>query len=480
MATKTVQRCEANGISVIVAGAGVGGLTTALECWRKGCDVRIFERTREALTSGDSFTIGPTALDAFKNWPFLQQRTREISYHHMIAYHHITGERFAGPLEVTQLVSTSVNNRQFHRHSRPKFHAMLSEQLAQVGIQVEYGKAVVDYAEDAESGKGSVVLEDGSGHQADLVVAADGVKGRSWGLVAGQPVPARSSGNAIYRVAYPVGLALADPAVAERFPLREDGRSVIELWIGSGMNAFFWRNQDEMQWLVQHEDSQDRDTPSSGSAKESWSHRVSPEEVIKYVATIPGWPEIGTRVIRTTPPDQLVHWKLMWRDPQPKWTSPAGRVVQLGDAAHTFLPSSGNGGTQAMEDAISLAACLAMAGSKENVPDAIRMHNLLRFERVSCLQAFGVLNRQKNTSERKQDGSDAKQKQVHIGRWILEHDPEQYVVDNYEKALECLRDGGEWENTNIPPGLVYRPWTIDGLLEAQAKGEPTVLDGDWD
>ena len=30
------------------------------------------------------------------------------------------------------------------------------------------------------------------------------------------------------------------------------------------------------------------------------------------------------------------------------------------------------------------------AGSKQSIPDATRVHKLLRFERVSCLQAFGV------------------------------------------------------------------------------------------
>ena len=30
----------------------------------------------------------------------------------------------------------------------------------------------------------------------------------------------------------PVGLALADPHVAERFRLLEDGRSVLEMWMG--------------------------------------------------------------------------------------------------------------------------------------------------------------------------------------------------------------------------------------------------------
>ena len=200
---------------------------------------------------------------------------------------------------------------------------------------------------------------------------------------------------------------------------------------------------------------------------------------MKYTATVPDWPEVADRVIKTTPADQLIDWKLMWRDPQPQWTSPSGHVVQLGDAAHTFLPSAGNGANQAIEDAVSLAECIALAGDRQKIPEATRVHNLLRFERVSCLQAFGVVNHNRNATPAA-DKSAAKKNQVHIGKWMLEHDPEQYAIENYQSALAHLQTGAAFKNTNIPPGVVYTPWTIDGLLEAQAKGEPTVLDGDWE
>ena len=169
----------------------------------------------------------------------------------------------------------------------------------------------------------------------------------------------------------------------------------------------------------------------------------------------------------------------MWRNPQLNWTSPAGRVIQLGDAAHTFLRTTGNGGTQAIEDAVSLAACLDIAG-KDNIPSAVRVHNLLRFERVSCLHAFGVVNQQKVNTQFDDKSGDSKQVRVHLGRWIVEHDPEQYAYRNYDQALDHLVDGTPFQNTNTPPGHVYRPWTIDGLLEGQKRGEQTVLDGDWD
>ena len=39
-----VRRFPSNDIKVVVIGAGIGGLQTALECWRNGCEVVILER----------------------------------------------------------------------------------------------------------------------------------------------------------------------------------------------------------------------------------------------------------------------------------------------------------------------------------------------------------------------------------------------------------------------------------------------------
>ena len=150
--------------------------------------------------------------------------------------------------------------------------------------------------------------------------------------------------------------------------------------------------------------------------------------------------------------------------------------MQLGDAAHTFLPSSGNGGTQAIEDAISLATCVAIAG-KNNIPNATRVHNLLRFERVSFLQAFGVANREARTADKV--NGEKKSAIPPVGKWIVEHDPEEYAFSNYHKALANIVDGVPFVNTNRPSGVEYKPWTIDGLVEAMDKGEPAILDGDW-
>lgn len=56
-------------------------------------------------------------------------------------------------------------------------------------------------------------------------------------------------------------------------------------------------------------------------------------------------------------------------------------MVQIGDAAHPFLPTSASGGTMAMEDAYSLASCLHLA-RKEHVSLATKVHNHLRYVTV--------------------------------------------------------------------------------------------------
>lgn len=173
-------------------------------------------------------------------------------------------------------------------------------------------------------------------------------------------------------------------------------------------------------------------------------------------------------VVRLTPPNSIVDFRIMLRDPQPTWTSRSGRIIQLGDAAHTFHPNSGNGATQAIEDAATLAACVALSGLR--VPWATRVCNLLRFERVSCIQAFGIYSQ----SLRRKG-----QRIPPFSRWIVAHDAEAYARERFAEALDHLQKGTPFRNTNTPPGMEYRPWSINTLMDEKERGEPTVLDGDW-
>lgn len=123
-----------------------------------------------------------------------------------------------------------------------------------------------------------------------------------------------------------------------------------------------------------NEDIKDTD----GTSQESWANKASPEYVVKFLKeNFPDVPEYLYKLIRTAPADGIIDWQLLWRDSQPNWTSPLGRVVQVGDSAHTFLPSSGNGAVQGIEDAISVATCLQLGGGVKNGLWS-KTHNKLR------------------------------------------------------------------------------------------------------
>lgn len=113
-------------------------------------------------------------------------------------------------------------------------------------------------------------------------------------------------------------------------------------------------------------------------AQESWSLRLDPSDVLDSLQeTGLPWDKRILALIKRAPPGCVVDYKITFRDPDPIWTSPNGHVVKIGDAAHAFIPNSTNGATQAMEDGLSLAACLKMAG-KSKISLATKVHTKLR------------------------------------------------------------------------------------------------------
>ena len=119
----------------------------------------------------------------------------------------------------------------------------------------------------------------------------------------------------------------------------------------------------------------------TGSEAESWNNTIEADEVLEAMNNTPEgvskWSPIFQRLVKCTPPKTIINFELWWRDPQLQWASPSSRVVQIGDSAHSFLPSSGNGATQAFEDAVSLASCLQIGG-KKNIEEAVNVHKTLR------------------------------------------------------------------------------------------------------
>lgn len=101
-----------------------------------------------------------------------------------------------------------------------------------------------------------------------------------------------------------------------------------------------------------------------------------------------------------------------------------------------------------MEDGVTAAVCLEMATKqgKDNVPEAVRAYEKIRYPRVLATQRTGVTNRD---AWHKAD-FDAVRKNpesVKLPRqeWILNFDCEKHAYDVYKETAESLKSDPDWK-----------------------------------
>ncbi|KAL7625939.1 hypothetical protein AAE478_002708 [Parahypoxylon ruwenzoriense] len=479
---KPVGSYPPSGIDVLIVGTGLAGLTAAIECVRKGHNVRVLERHDDINTAGDMYFMGHSATTWFRHWPELSKEYALISMNNawIETFKH-DGERMIPPLRVSDRLRQAgmdPNTPPGAFQMRPLIYRMYLNEVRRQGIKIQFGRRVVNYYEDDTHQKAGVLTDNGEQFEADIVIAADGVGSKCQNLVGGQ-VRAMSTGRAMWRAAFPIHHLDKNPELKEFLKMggQNNDEPMVRTWLGPGTYGMVLIRREICVWLMNH----DASTPRSVLNVES-------DDVLnnmdKGVGPLPWDPRIK-ELVKLTPPNTIVNFELFWRDPQPSWTSPGSRVVLIGDAAHSFLPASGNGATQAIEDAVSLATCLQIAG-KQNVPEAVRTHVRFRFIRCSCAQKMGFSNAEllQHTNWEKVKAN-PKLAQPKLPSWVWKHDPENYAYENYEKMVDTIRKGIPFDQVdtvppNYPPGYKYEPWNIDDMIRDVKTSTVDMGSGNWD
>ncbi|KAI1809558.1 FAD/NAD(P)-binding domain-containing protein [Poronia punctata] len=475
-------------ISILIVGTGLAGLTAALECTRKGHRVIMVERMNEINTAGDMYFMGHSAIKFIEHWPDMLREYIEISMNDawIETYKH-SGEQTIPAMKVSDRLRQAGMDPKTPPgmfQMRPLVYRMLVRQVKKLGIPIIFDQRVVSYEESKCDGTATAITDQGQRYMADLIIAADGVGSKSQKICGGQ-VKARSSGRAMWRAVIPLELFEKNPRVKEFFG-RMGGENhdepIVRTFLGPGTYALALTRPGTCIWIMNHD--------VTGSEKESWTHTVESDEVLKNmdkgIGPLP-WAPIFKELVELTPPKTILNFELFWRDPQPRWHSPGGRIVQIGDAAHSFLPASGNGATQAIEDAVSIASCLEIAGV-EQIPLAVQTHMRFRFIRCACAQKLGFSN-----AELLQDTDwskvqvNPKLAQPKLPSWIWKHDPEEYTYNYFDEIARTVKEDIPLDQAfdnippNYPPGYRYEPWSIDDIMEDVRNGKPVQLgEGNWD
>lgn len=123
------------------------------------------------------------------------------------------------------------------------------------------------------------------------------------------------------------------------------------------------------------------DESKSNSPAEGWNQQGNKQRMLEIGSNFA--PQVQA-LLEKAPEDTLKLWTLLDMDILPTWTN--GSLALLGDAAHPFLPHQAQGGGQAMEDAVSLAALLPLGTSKGDITERLELYQKCRKDRADYIQ----------------------------------------------------------------------------------------------
>lgn len=343
---------------ILIAGAGIGGLTTALALAQRGFRVDIFEQAPELMELGAGIQVsanGSRVLIALGLEEAMRKVVCEAALKEVRIWN--TGQTW----KLFDLGKDSIERfgAPYWFVHRGDIHRALLDAVRHRGnVAIHTGRKCVGFEQDGAQ----VTLELAGGERivADALIGADGVHStiRQQLFAAGQPDAGKPEFMGIIcwrglariqdlpeELRRPVGTNMVGPGGhVITYPLRR----------GEIMNFVGFGERDD--WKV-----------------ESWTEKGTKAEC---AADFKGWHPLVHQIIAVL--DQPYKWALVGRAPLSTWTK--GRVTMVGDACHPMLPFLAQGANQALEDALVLARCLE---AHADVATALARYEALRLERTT-------------------------------------------------------------------------------------------------
>ncbi|KAL5358598.1 FAD/NAD(P)-binding domain-containing protein [Aspergillus floccosus] len=441
-----VAAAQSSGITVIIVGLGIAGLTAAIECHRKGHEVVALERNPEIQILGDSIALGSNATRVIGKWDngaVLDQLTS-------LADNIVEMEVLDSAGKVHAVDNTAGYGLQGGMIiNRSSLVMTLYEYAKALGIDMRFSATVTDFWEDDEAA--GVILDGKQRIAAECVVGADGVHSKAQAIVLGHPVPKHPSGLAVFRACFSANTLVGDPEAGwiledagnrDRFQ-RIVGKDGLTLTLATGKRG------QNIVWQLWHETTQ--------HASESWNKNpnVNVQDALALIKEWPIYPRLAA-VLRHTPSEKLADYSIIKRDPLPTWISSGGRLLLIGDAAHPNVPTAGQGGGQAIEDAATLAITLELAG-KNRTQQALRTFEALRYKRNCVIQESGnAIYNQMREPDWKAVEADPTIVMLPRPEWIFGYDVQQDVYEEFPIAMKAVVEGIEYQPRNVLADCRYR------------------------
>ena len=347
--------------TIVVAGAGIGGLTASLGLAGQGFRVVIIEKAERLEEAGAGLQLSPNASRVLVDLGLRPRLGPRAVVPEAIS---IMSARSGGEiarLPLGEAAASRAGAPYWVMHRADLQAALLAHVNDNPDIELRLGCQFEDVEPHA---KGlTVVQRSGMTRHQELALALIGADG-IWSTVRSQLFPQAQpffSGLIAWR----------GTLDATQLP-REYASSRVQLWMGPNAHLVAYPIAGARRINVVAV------VPGSWN-RPGWS---APGEIneIKNAFASSQWPATARMMIGAV--DEWRKWALFTLPHRGRWTD--GAIALLGDAAHAMLPFAAQGAGMAIEDAAVLAKCLREAAGETaaNIPDALRRYERLRRARV--------------------------------------------------------------------------------------------------
>ncbi|KAI8622930.1 hypothetical protein F5Y19DRAFT_460555 [Xylariaceae sp. FL1651] len=350
-------------LKIIVVGAGLSGLATAISSALSGHDVIIFESAKELQEFGAGIQVTPNASRLLQRWGLSASFWDAVVEPAYLAVHRYSDGKLLALDEGFDRKMRSRYGSPFIDVHRVDLHLALADRAKELGVDLRLGQRVANVDFSAPS----IETEAGVKETADLIVAADGI----WSTCRNHFLDIkdfpRPTGDLAYRIVLTID-EIDDPVLREIVQ-----KPSCNFWIGPGSHAVAYSLRRGTMYnvvLVVPDDLPE-------------GVRRQPGSVEEMRALFEGWDPILNRFLSLV---SSVHkWKLVHRRELPTWINDRSNCVFVGDSCHPMLPYLAQGANSAIEDGAVLGLLLGAIRTREQLPKALEMYQVLRKARGDAI-----------------------------------------------------------------------------------------------
>ncbi|NGO52517.1 FAD-dependent monooxygenase [Allomesorhizobium camelthorni] len=356
---------------IIIAGAGIAGLTAALAFASRGYAVQVFERAPQLEEVGAGIQLSPNATRILARLGVLPALLKTAVRPDAVLLRE--GRTLA---ELARVPLGEAAERRWQApylalHRADLQSALLSRVVETPAIRLVANAAVTGVAQSSAGVAVTIVSEaERSEASGVLLVGADGVRSAVRAFF-GPSRESRYSGEVAWRTTLP-----ADSAA---------GRALLEATPADTVTAFLHSGFHLIAYPVRGSAAINLAAFTAGAGlAEKWLGKVDVAPLRNAMrATAP----VLSRLADEAGP--WTAWPIHTVDRRPAWTFPG--VALIGDAAHAMTPFAAQGAAMAIEDAWTLAASVTAAPG--DLAGALAAWEAARRSRVEKVARRGAFNR---------------------------------------------------------------------------------------